>query len=165
LAKTEHKNTKMLLKTTPKPEHCREKFVVDIYSSEGKHYKSCIDIYSKFATLEKIKTKDWIECRNALMRLLNPLGNPKLLTADRHGAFSVLQLNTAKNGIADVERLPKTINEKICIMNSSDDEEVKLSKIETILYIYKHKIKHDTTGQAAAQIFLYGASNIRHSKN
>jgi len=173
LAKTEHRNTKMPLKITPNPEHCREKFVVDIYSSEGKHYISCIDIYSKFATLEQIKTKDWIECRNALMRIFNQLGKPKLLKADRDGAFSSLalkrwleeeevelQLNTAKNGVADVERLHKTINEKIRIINSSDDEEVKLSKIETILYTYNHKIKHDTTGQTPAQIFLYAGHPI-----
>jgi len=64
LAKTEDRNTKMPLKNTPKLEHCRDKFVVYIYSSEGKHYISCIDIYFKFATL----ANDWIECRNALIR-------------------------------------------------------------------------------------------------
>lgn len=48
--------------------------MIDIYSSEGKHYVSCIDIYSKFATLEEIKTKDWKDwkkCKNALMRMFN----------------------------------------------------------------------------------------------
>jgi len=58
----------MLLKTTPKPEHCQEKFLVDIYSSEGKHYISCIDIYSKFATLEQIKTNDAKVQKNMLFR-------------------------------------------------------------------------------------------------
>nr|AAM11674.1 pol protein [Drosophila melanogaster] len=85
LAKTEHRNTEMPMKITPKPEHCRDKFVIDIYSSEGNHYLSCIDIYSKFATLEQIKTKDWVECKNALMRIFNQLGKPKLLKADRDG--------------------------------------------------------------------------------
>jgi len=178
LAKTEHRNTKMPFKITPNPEHCRDKFVVDIYSSEGKHYISCIDIYSKFATLEHIKTKDWIECRNALMRIFNQLGKPKLLKADRDGAFTSLtlkrwleaegielQLNTAKTGVADVERLHKTINEKIRIINSSDDEELKISKIETILYTYNHKTKHDTTGQTPAQIFLYAGHPILNTQN
>lgn len=41
LAKTEHRNTKMPMKVTPKPEHCRDKFVIDIYSSEGNHYLRC----------------------------------------------------------------------------------------------------------------------------
>jgi len=89
LAKTEHRNTKMPMKVTPKPEHCRD---IDIYSSEGNHYLSCIDIYSKFATLEQIKTKDWIECKNALMRIFNQLGKPEILKADRDGTFSSLAL-------------------------------------------------------------------------
>lgn len=49
----------------------------------------------------------------------------------------------------------KTIYEKYRIINNSDDNEAKLSKIESILYIYNHKIKHDTTGQTPAHIFLY----------
>jgi len=126
----------MPMKVTPKPEHCRDKFVIDIYSSEGNHYLSCMDIYSKFATLEQIKTKDWIECKNALMRIFNQLGKPEILKADRDGAFSSLalkrwletenvelQLNTTKTGVADIERLHKTINEKIRIITNSDDNE------------------------------------------
>ncbi len=58
---------------TQNPEHRRDQFVVDINSSEGKHYISCIDIYFKIDTLEQIKTKDWIECRKALMRNFNQL--------------------------------------------------------------------------------------------
>jgi len=52
--------------------------------------------------------------------------------------------------VADVERLHKTINVKSRIINSSDDEEVKLSKIEKIFYTCNHKIKHDTSGQTPA---------------
>jgi len=33
--------------------------------------------------------------------------------------------------------------------------ETDLSKIETILYTYNHKTRHDTTGQTPAHIFLY----------
>jgi len=137
-----------------------------------------MDIYSKFATLETIKTKDWIECKNALMRIFNQLGKPILLKADRGGAFSSLalkkwlesegveiQLNTTKTGIADIERLHKTIIEKIRIINTLNDEKNKLSKIETILYIYNHKTKHDTTGQTPVHIFLYaGQPNLDTKK-
>jgi len=69
------------------------------------------------------------------MRIFIQLGKPKSVKTDRDGAFSSLalkrwleeeeielQLNTAKNGVADVKRLHKTINEKIRIINSSDDE-------------------------------------------
>lgn len=177
LAKTEHRDTKMPMKITPQPNFCREKFVIDIYSSEGKHYVSCIDVYSKFATLEQVPTKDWIECKSALMRIFNHLGKPQLLKADRDGAFTSLalkrwlesegielQLNTAKTGVADIERLHKTINEKIRIIKTSDDNEAKLSKIETILYVYNHKTKHDTTGQTPAHIFLYNGQPTRNTQ-
>lgn len=111
------------------------------------------------------------------MRIFNVLGKPRLLKADRDGAFSSLalkrwlesenielKLNTAKTGIADIERLHKTINEKIRITKNSDDNENKLSKIETILYIYNHKTKHDTTGQTPAHIFLYAGQPILNTQ-
>jgi len=44
--------------------------------------------------LEQIKTKDWIECRNALMRIFNQLDKPILFKADRDSAFSSLALKT-----------------------------------------------------------------------
>jgi len=88
----------MPLKVTPNPKHCREKFVVDIYSSEGNHNISCIDIFSQIASLEQIKTKDWIECI-------------ELLKADRDRAFFSLALkrwlkeesnySLIQNGVAD----------------------------------------------------------------
>lgn len=114
------------------------------------------------------------------MRIFNQLGKPEILKADRDGAFSSLalkrwletenvelQLNTTKTGVADIERLHKTINEKIRIITNSDDNEAKLSKIETILYIYNHKTKHDTTGQTPAHIFIYAGQPIldtQHNK-
>jgi len=77
----------MPFKITQNPEHHRDQFVVDINWSEGKHYISCIDIYSKFDTLEQIKTKDWRDWRNATMPIFNRLGKPKLIKADRDGAY------------------------------------------------------------------------------
>jgi len=79
-----------------------------------------------------------------------------------------LQLNTTKTGVAGIEMLHKTINEKIRIIKKSDDNEAKLSKIETILYIYNNnKTKHDTTGKNPAYIFIYAGQPIldtQHNK-
>lgn len=101
------------------------------------------------------------------------MGKPKVLKADRDGAFSSLalkrllekedielKLNTTKTGVADIERLHKTLNEKFCIIKNSDDSEANLSKIETILFIYNHKTKHDTTGQTPAHIFINAGQPI-----
>lgn len=79
------------MKITPKPVHCHDKFVIDIYYSEGNHYLSCIDIYSKFATLERITTKDLI--KNALMIIFNKLGKPRVLRVpDIDSEFTSLAL-------------------------------------------------------------------------
>jgi len=70
------------------------------------------------------------------------LSKPKLLKAGRDEALTLKRwfeaigiealLNKSKNGVAYVH---KKINEKFRIINSSDDEEIKLSKIEINLNI------------------------------
>lgn len=114
------------MKVTPEPKHCRDKFVMYISSSEKKYCLSCMEIYFKFARLELIRTKDWIECKNDPLRIYNQLGKPRLLKPDRDGAFSSfaskrwlesedikIELNTTNTGIAGIERLQTTKNEKL----------------------------------------------------
>jgi len=54
-----------------------------------------------------------------------------------------------KHGVSDVERLHTTINQKIRVIETSDNTENKPMKMEVILYTYNHKIKHN-----AADIFI-----------
>jgi len=63
-----------------------------------------------------------------------------------------IEITTSKNAIADIERVHKTINETLRIINTLTDA----------TYVYNHEITHDTTGKTPAEIFLYG---IKPSKN
>jgi len=54
-----------------------------------------------------------------------------------------------------VERLHKTVNEKIRIINTDRNLENKQTRIETILFIYNHKTKNTATGWTSASILPY----------
>jgi len=69
-----------------------------------------------------------------------------------------INITTSRNGISDVERFHKTINEKLRIINSESDPENKLTRFEIILYTYNHKTTHNTTGRAPADIFIYAGT-------
>jgi len=56
-----------------------------------------------------------------------------------------IQVTTSKNGISDIERFHKIVNEKLRIIGSESDIENRYIKFELILYIYNHKTKHYAT--------------------
>lgn len=96
------------------------------------------------------------------------MGKPKKIKADKDSALMLNSLKvwlnnegkrnditTSKTGIADLERLHKTINEWIKrIINTEDNRENRETRIETTLYTYNDKTKHNTTGQIPAYILL-----------
>lgn len=63
----------MPFKITPPVYETREKFVIDFWEWDKKHFLTCIGIYSKFATAEKAKTLNWLETKKALMKILNTM--------------------------------------------------------------------------------------------
>lgn len=171
LAKTEHRPTKLAFEITPETNNPRELYVIDFYAIDNEQYLSCIDVYSKFASLIKTNSRDWLEAKRALTRIFNDMGKPQKIKADKDSAFMSnslkiwlnneeiqLDITTSKTGIADVERIHKTINEKIRIINTENNKENRETRIETILYTYNHKTKHNTTGQIPAYILLYAGT-------
>jgi len=90
--------------------------------------------------LIEVKSRDWLEAKKALLKVFNEMGKPKEIKADKDSAFmcSALQIwlksegvdiniTTSKNGISDVERFHKTVNEKLRIINTETDPENKLT--------------------------------------
>jgi hypothetical protein len=171
VAKTEHRDTKLKFETTPEVFNPRDKYVMDFYMVNNKQFLSCIDIYSKFASLTEIQSRDWLEAKRAILSVFNNMGKPIEIKADKDSAFMCaalqlwlqtegvkIEITTSKNGISDVERFHKTINEKLRIINTESNPENKLTSFETILYIYNHKTKHNTTGRTPADIFIYAGT-------
>jgi len=153
LAKTEHRPTNLTFELTPEINNPRELYVIDFYAIDNEQYLSCIDVYSKFASLIKTNSRDWLEAKRALTRIFNDMGKPYKIKADKDPAFMSnslkcwlnteeikLDITTSKTGIADVERLHKTINEKNRIINTDNNRENKETRMETILYTYNTQL-------------------------
>jgi len=98
---------------------------------------TCIDIHSKFISIIETKTTDWIESKKARLKIFNMTGKLKTIKMDQDpGLVSKslqnwlqkeninIEITTSKNGIADIERVHKTINEKLKIINTLTDAEV-----------------------------------------
>jgi len=89
----------------------------------NEQFLSCIDVYSKFATLVEVTGRDWLEAKRAIMKVFNEMGQPQEIKADKDSAFMCvalhnwlnsegvqIQVTTSKNGISDIEIFHKTIN-------------------------------------------------------
>ena len=144
---------------------------MDFYLINNKQFLSCIDIYSKYASLIEVNSRDWLEAKRAILRIFNDMGKPIEIKADKDSAFMctalklwldsegvTLNITTSKNGISDIERFHKTVNEKLRIITSENEPENQFTKFEKILYVYNHKTKHNTTGRTPADIFIYAGT-------
>lgn len=65
-----------------------------------------------------------------------------------------VEVTTGVTGIGDTERFHKTMTEKLRIICSSGNKELKYLKIEQALFIYNHIISHSTAGEIPYNIFL-----------
>lgn len=65
-----------------------------------------------------------------------------------------LEITTCKPGTGDIERLHKILNEKLRIINSSNDKELDYSKIAQTLFTNYPNTVHSTTGKTPYKCFL-----------
>lgn len=65
-----------------------------------------------------------------------------------------IKITTGKTGISDIERLHKTLNEKLRIINTDNDQELNQIAIEQTVFTYNHIIIHSTTGETPYNIFF-----------
>lgn len=164
--KHDHIEHKLPFKITPPAYETREKFVIDFWEWDKNYFLTCIDVYSKFATAEAVKNLNWLETKKGLLKIFNTMGPPKTLKIDQDQGINNInikqwcqQLNikvevtTGKTGISDIERLHKTLNEKLRIINTSDDKELKYFQLEQTLFTYNHTIVHSTTGVTPYDMF------------
>jgi len=53
--------------------------VIDFYLTGNQIFLSCIDIYSKFASLVEVKSRDSLEEKRAITKIFNDMGKPQKL--------------------------------------------------------------------------------------
>lgn len=165
--KFDHRITKMPFKITPPTYYIRDKYIIDIWKWDKSSYLTCIDIFSKYAMVEPLNHTNWVEAKRALLKIFNTMGPPRVIKTDQDaGLVNVslqewyktlnieLEITTGKTGIADIERLHKTLNEKLRIINTGNDQELKQIAIEQTIFTYNHIIIHSTTGETPYNIFF-----------
>jgi len=175
LAKAEHRFSKLPMEITPKIDKIREKYMIDYYMNNRRNYLTCIDVYSKFMMAVETEARAWLNVKGALLTIFNTMGKPKLIKSDRDTGMNSLSLrnwlesenvaieyNTSKTGVADIERIHKTINEKMRVILTTKNIEHTGTEMQEIAYTYNHKIIHGTTGRTPADIFLYNKQPIKN---
>ena len=165
--KFDHRVTRMPFKVTPPTYYIRDKYIIDIWKWDNCSYLTCIDVFSKYAMVENLNHTNWVEAKRSLLKVFNAMGPPKVIKTDQDaGLVNVslqewyktlnigLEIATGKTGIADIERLHKTLNEKLRIINTGNDQELKQVAIEQTVFTYNHIITHSTTGETPYNIFF-----------
>jgi len=102
---------------------------MDFYMVSKQQFLSCIDVYSKFATLVEVTGRDWLKAKRALMEVFNEMGKPQEIKADKdlanicvalHNWLNSdgvqIEITTSKNGISDIEMFHKTVNGNLRIL-------------------------------------------------
>jgi len=173
--KYDHSGGKIPFKITPATYEIREKYVIDLWKWDNCTFLTCIDVHSKFAMAEKLQHSNWLEAKRALLKIFNSMGPPKVLKTDQDsGLINInlqewckslninVEITTGKNGIADIERLHKTLNEKLRIINTAEDQELKHHALEQVIFTYNHTISHSSTGETPYNIFF---NKLQPTKN
>jgi len=66
---------------TPIPSFAGEMLHIDVYSTAGKYFLTCIDKFSKFAVIQPIRSRALVDIKAPLLQLLNMFPETKAITA------------------------------------------------------------------------------------
>ncbi|CAD7093030.1 unnamed protein product [Hermetia illucens] len=177
LAKYERNPVKLPFKETETCNGPREIFSMDIWMpTTGVNYVSCIDRFSKYATLIKIKDRSWLSAKEAMFQVINIMGKPKKLIVDQDACLTAecfknfltkekvkVHIVSSKTGLADIERFHGTMNEHIRILRIKEDKENIDEVVEALKY-YNHTL-HSTTGQRPIDLHLQDEKETKNKVN
>ncbi|CAD7078361.1 unnamed protein product [Hermetia illucens] len=172
LAKYERNPVKLPFKETETCNGPRETFSMDIWMpTTGVNYVSCIDRFSKYATLIKIKDRSWLSAKEAMFQVINIMGKPKKLIVDQDACFKnfltkekvKVHIVSSKTGLADIERFHGTMNEHIRILRIKEDKE-NIDEVVEALKHYNHTL-HSTTGQRPIDLYLQDEKETKNRVN
>lgn len=177
LAKYERNPVKLPFKETETCNGPREIFSMDIWMpTTGVNYVSCIDRFSKYATLIKIKDRSWLSAKEAMFQVINIMGKPKKLIVDQDACLTAecfknfltkekvkVHIVSSKTGLADIERFHGTMNEHIRILRIKEDKE-NIDEVVEALKHYNHTL-HSTTGQRPIDLHLQDEKETKNKVN
>lgn len=126
ISKPENHTVKLPFEKADTPKEPRIHYHMDIWEPEsGESYLTCIDKFSKYAITEPIENRNHVTLLNAMLKIFNYMGKPKIITVDNEGALKseyfskFLEENNIQThfttphrhtGNSDIERLHATLN-------------------------------------------------------
>jgi ribonuclease HI len=84
---------RQLISPTPIPNGPGERIHVDIFSTDGKHFLTCIDKFSKFAVVQPIKSRSIVDLSSAILQLINLYPNLNAIYCDNEAALNSQSIN------------------------------------------------------------------------
>lgn len=82
------------LGATPLPKRPGERLHIDIFSTDGKYFLSCVDKFSKFAIVQNISSRSIVHVAPAILQLINVFPDVKFLYCDNEGSFNSHTIST-----------------------------------------------------------------------
>ena len=160
-AKYDRTPLKIPFEKTFTPNNPREVYHVDVwYFDKNTMYLTCIDKFSKFAAVQKIKSRAWPDIKNAFVEIILSVGKPKLIITDNESAFGTCNLKNFldsqdnlvhfttpnnKTSNSDIERFHSTLNEHIRIIKTNPQIERAVSSPVTEALFHYNNTRHSTT--------------------
>ena len=135
ISKIERQPVKMPFQKTFTPTEPQQIYHLDVwYFNANEFYLTCIDKFSKYASIEKLDSRTWADIMNAYIKIFNYMGKPKKIVIDNEtGLYAArtkefmqqesievhLTSSNHHRGNSDIERFHFTLKEHIILLNNS----------------------------------------------
>lgn len=167
--------TKQKLGVTPVPSYPGERIHIDIFSTDGKHYLTSVDKFSKFAIVQLIASRSTVDVSPAILQIINYYPNIKYIYCDNEGSFNSVSMghlldrfnieisscppnHSSSNG--QIERFHSTLVEMArCLKEERHlTETTEILLLATIEY---NKTIHSTTKEKPIHAFHFSSVESR----
>lgn len=175
-AKYDRHPMKQEIGATPIPSYVGEMLHVDIFSTDKKHFFTCIDKFSKFAVVQQIPSRTIVDLKGPIIQLMNIFPHTKNIYYDNEPSLksetisSLLRdqfgvkignappLHSTSNG--QVERFHSTLSEiaRCLKLEKKIDSTIDLILLATVKY---NRTIHSTTDKRPLDIFHFSSPELR----
>lgn len=130
--------TKYQIAQTPIPTKCGEILHIDIYSTDSKHFLTCIDKFSKFAVVQPLRSRTIVDVQPLLLQILNLYSNTTTIYCDNEKAFNSNTIKSMLKNMFNIEivnapPLHSTSNGQVERFHSTLTEIARSLKLERLL--------------------------------
>lgn len=91
---------------TPIPSYAGEMLRIDVYSTAGKYFLTCIDKFSKFAVVQPIRSRAIEDIKAPLLQLLNIFPKTKAIYCDNEKSLNSETINSMLSNGIEISNAP-----------------------------------------------------------